>query len=165
MLRGMETSPALSQDAAPVDSVLERAAALCAARGAKLTELRRDVLALILSAPGPTGAYDLLDRLRARRKAAPPTVYRALAFLREHGLVHRIERLDAFVGCVEDHADDHGHAAQFLICRQCGHVLELEDAALARALSDAAGRRGFRIAGATVEAEGVCADCADAAPR
>lgn len=156
----------MSQDATPVDSVLERAAALCAKRGARLTELRRDVLALILSAPGPTGAYDLLDRLRAKRgAAAPPTVYRALAFLQEQGLVHRIERLDAFVGCLDGHADgpDHGDGVQFLICRQCGQVREMEDAALSRALSDAAGRRGFRVARATVEAEGVCADCADCA--
>lgn len=151
-------------DAEPrIDALLDRAAALCEARGARLTELRREVLELILAAPGPTGAYELLDRLRAKRgAAAPPTVYRALEFLQEQGLVHKIERLAAFVGCLDDHAHgpDHAHSAQFLICRSCGQVVEIEDAALTQALAAAARRAGFTVTRATVEAEGVCARCA-----
>jgi Fur family zinc uptake transcriptional regulator len=145
-------------------ALLARAAGLCAARGARLTELRRDVLGLILESESPTGAYDLLDRLRARRGGgAPPTVYRALDFLQEQGLVHRLERLSAFVGCVDMHADAASHphqgAAQFLICRRCGRATEIDDPALAEALAAAARRVGFTVAGATIEAEGVCASC------
>ncbi len=163
------------------DTLLDRAAQICTARGARLTDLRRQVLGLILDADGPTGAYDLLDRLRGtRRGAAPPTVYRALDFLLEQGLIHRVERLSAFVGCVahgaeqhdagqheaEQHeagqhgAEQHGHAAQFLICRRCGQVTELDDHDLAHALSDAAARNGFTVGNATIEAEGLCALCA-----
>ncbi len=142
-----------------LEAQLDRAAALCEARGARLTGIRRDVLQLVLAAPGPAGAYELLDRLRAKRAAAaPPTVYRALEFLQEQGLVHKIERLAAFVGCVEDHA----HNAQFLICRTCGQVIEMEDSALTEALAAAARRVGFTVARATIEAEGVCAACAAA---
>ena len=144
------------------DAALARAASACAQRGAKLTDLRRDVLGLILEAPGPTGAYDLLERLRARRGgAAPPTVYRALDFLLEQRLIHRIERLAAFVGCLDEHAHDpgHQHAAQFLICRGCGKVTEIEDSVLTHALAAAAARAGFSISRATVEAEGLCAVC------
>jgi len=142
--------------------MLDRAEALCVRRGARLTGLRRQVLGLILEAEGPTGAYDLLDRLRARRgAAAPPTVYRALDFLQEQGLVHRLERLSAFVGCIEAHGHGHDHPAQFLICRSCGRVTELDDQVLAEALAVAAQRVGFAIAGATVEAEGLCATCAN----
>jgi Fur family zinc uptake transcriptional regulator len=139
--------------------LLDDAASLCAGHGARLTDLRRQVLGLILDAPAPTGAYDLLDRLRAtRRGAAPPTVYRALDFLLAHGLIHRLERLAAFVGCV---AHDHdGHAAQFLICRNCHRVTELEDGSLAEALTHAAERQGFAVSTATIEAEGLCSDCA-----
>ena len=153
------------------DRLLAHAGQICAGRGARLTELRRQVLGLILDAEGPTGAYELLDRLRGtRRNAAPPTVYRALDFLLEQGLVHRVERLSAFVGCVahgvDGHGTDgqgtdgHGHAAQFLICRRCGHVTEIDDHALAVALSEAAGRAGFTVGKATIEAEGLCAACA-----
>ena len=143
------------------DALLDRAEAMCEARNVRLTGLRRQVLGLILESSNPTGAYDLLERLRGRRgPAAPPTVYRALEFLRENGLVHRLERLSAFVGCVEEHGHGHGHPAQFLICRTCGRVTELEDHALAHALIDAAKRVGFTVSGATVEAEGTCAECA-----
>jgi len=156
---------------AETEGLLDRAEAMCAARGGRLTELRREVLGLILDAKGPTGAYDLLEGLRAtRHKAAPPTVYRALDFLLEQGLIHKLARLSAFVGCVaEPHAHDHGHehdhshAAQFLICRKCGKVSELEDEALSRALAEAATRLGFAVSGATIEAEGLCAGCGKAA--
>jgi Fur family zinc uptake transcriptional regulator len=154
------TPPAPEHFSPRTVALLDRAEALCERRGARLTGLRRLVLGLILDADGPTGAYDLLERLRTRRgAAAPPTVYRALDFLREQGLVHRLERLSAFVGCVEEHGHGHGHPAQFLICRHCGRVTELEDHVLADALSQAAARIGFRVSGATVEAEGSCASC------
>ncbi len=146
------------------EALLDRADAICAERGARLTDLRRQVLGLILEQEAPTGAYDLLDRLRSTRQgAAPPTVYRALDFLLEHGLIHRLERLSAFVGCVapEDAAHDHAaHAAQFLICRQCGRVVEIDDHDLAHALADAARRAGFSVSKATIEAEGLCGACA-----
>ena len=149
------------------DTLLDRAGAICQARGARLTDLRRQVLGLILDAEAPTGAYDLLDRLRTTRHgAAPPTVYRALDFLLEHGLIHRVERLSAFVGCVA-HApgEDAGHAAQFLICRTCGRVTELDDHELAHALADAAEKLGFTVNPATIEAEGMCAACAARPPE
>lgn len=153
-----------------VSAALDRAEAHCAARGAKLTELRRQVLALILESPVPLGAYALLDRLKpSHAGAAPPTVYRALEFLTEHRLVHRIERLNAFIGCnvgcadacdAHGHAHDHAHAAQFLICGTCGTVAEIEDDGVRAALAAAARRAGFRPAHATVEVEGTCRACA-----
>ena len=141
------------------ETLLSRASAICEGRGVRLTDLRRQVLGLILNRDSPTGAYDLLDQLRSTRLgAAPPTVYRALEFLQEQGLVHKLERLSAFVGCIAEE-DHHDHAAQFFICRSCGKVTELEDHELAHALADAAKRLGFTVSKATVEAEGQCATC------
>ena len=143
-------------------ALLDHAGQICEAKGARLTDLRREVLGLILDADAPTGAYDLLDRLRATRHgAAPPTVYRALEFLLEHGLVHKLESQSSYVGCVS-HGDTE-HAAQFLICRTCGQVTELDDHELAHALEDAAKRLGFTVGKATIEAEGRCASCAHSA--
>ena len=147
-------------------ALLDQAGDLCLRRGVRLTPLRRQVLGMILGSPVPVGAYHLLDQLRATRAgAAPPTVYRALDFLMEQHLIHRIERLAAFVGCNHPDADGHAHAhtAQFLICKRCGRVAELEDGELEQALGRAAQRTGFAVSGATVEAEGTCATCAHAA--
>jgi len=145
-------------DSRPVAARLDDAARICAQNGAALTALRRSVLELILAAESPLTAYQLLDQLRAVRKSAvPPTVYRALEFLLENRLVHRIERLNAFVPCTET---DHDHKdVQFLICGACGTVAEIEDSGVARALAKAAEKEGFTPAHAMVELDGVCAAC------
>jgi len=155
----------LAMDDAAVEAAVDRAAAACLARGAQLTELRRQVLRLVLAAPQPIGAYALLDLLRAARPgAAPPTVYRALEFLQEQGLVHRVERLNAFVGCAGPaahhhcgHGHDHPH--QFLICGRCGATAEICDGRVAAAVAEAARQSGFVPQRTTVEVEGLCAAC------
>jgi Fur family transcriptional regulator, zinc uptake regulator len=140
-----------------VPAELDKAAAACARQGTQLTELRRRVLGLILEADGPLTAYQLLDRLKEIHKSAvPPTVYRALDFLMDRRLVHKVERLNAFVPCIES---GHEHPAQFLICRQCGTVTEIEDEAAANALEHAAEREGFHARSTVVEIEGTCAAC------
>lgn len=145
------------------NAMLSRAAVLCDQRGTRLTELRRQVLGLVLNSDKPAGAYDLLDQLRASHKrAAPPTIYRALDFLLEQGLIHKVERLAAFVGCVHPADNDehsHHHAAQFLICQRCGRVTELEERQIDRALVHAARGVGFRLASSCIEAVGTCAVC------
>ena len=144
-----------------IDARLDAAARRCLAGGAALTEPRAAVLRVVLAAAAPLTAYDILDRLRGSRgRTTPPTVYRALGFLTEQGLVHRLERRGAYVAC-HDHADHaHGHRAQFLICRACGAVQELEDQLVDQALADAAARLGFSAEATTVEMEGLCAACA-----
>lgn len=143
-----------------VERQLHEADLACGRQGSRLTPVRREVLELVLRASGPIGAYQLLDQLRARRRgAAPPTVYRALEFLVAQGLVHRLERLNAFVGCAGDDRR-HVHPAQFLICRVCRAVREIDDDAVAATLRDIAAAQGFTAERATVEVEGVCAACA-----
>lgn len=143
-----------------IDLRLNHAAEACAREGGRLTDIRRQVLALVLGAREPVGAYTLLDRLKAEKaNATPATVYRALDFLQEHGLIHKLERLNAFIGCAEE-GERHHHAVQFLICRNCGTVTEMDDAGITASVERAAGLNGFRPAHATVEVEGICAACA-----
>jgi Fur family zinc uptake transcriptional regulator len=142
---------------AAITKQLDAAAALCKANGASLTELRRLVLALILQAEFPLTAYQLLEKLQQIRKGAvPPTVYRALDFLIENHLIHKLERLNAFIPC----AESHDHEVQFLICGKCGTVAEIEDQAVSKALAKAAEKAGFRPSNALVELDGTCASCA-----
>ena len=150
-------------EAAMRETALRQAEEACLRRGATLTPLRRQVLDLVLQAEAPVGAYALLDRLKESRPgAAPPTVYRALDFLLEHGLIHKLERLNAYIGCADAghrHAHDHHHPHQFLICRRCGATAEITDHGVAHAIEAAARRAGFTLAEATVEIEGTCARC------
>ena len=66
--------------------------------------MRRQVLEALLASHKPLGAYEIMDRLGSKRRPAPISVYRALDFWRENGLVHRIESRNSFVACVHSHA-------------------------------------------------------------
>ena len=143
-----------------VASALGRAAALCGARGAKLTERRRQVLELVWRGHEPVGAYDILEQLQDENgRAAPPTVYRALDFLMEQGLVHRIETLNAYVGCAHP---GEAHVGQFLICTGCGATAELGDPAIAQSVMRRAGALGFSVERQTIELRGRCPACREA---
>lgn len=140
-----------------VTDALAAAEAACLRRGRRLTALRRRVLELVWASHGPVKAYDVLERLREERaRAAPPTVYRALDFLQAEGLVHRIESLNAYVGCGEP---ARAHRGQFLICRCCGTVAEMDDAEVSALLAGKARRLGFELHGETIELSGLCAHC------
>ena len=138
--------------------VLERAEALCHERGVRLTDQRRTVLQLLCESDKPLSAYELLDQMRGVvRNPAPPTVYRALDFLLQQGLVHKLESLHAYIGCAHP---DHPHASQFLICDDCGEVAEVEDPSVSKSLKAAGKAIGFRTKRPVVEVLGTCAQCA-----
>ncbi len=140
-----------------VTDAIARAEAVCAEHGARLTENRRRVLELVWQSHAPVGAYEILERLRKDgTQAAPPTVYRALEFLMEQGLVHRIETRNAFVGCPQP---EQRHVAQYLLCEGCGDAVEIEIGGLARKISSRAAELGFAVAAQTVEARGLCSRC------
>jgi Fur family zinc uptake transcriptional regulator len=140
-----------------VEGALDRAAAVCAERGVRLTDLRREVLELVWRGHEPVGAYAVLQALRdTHPNAAPPTVYRALDFLIEQGLIHRIESLNAYVGCPRP---ERPHVSQFLICGGCGAAAELDDPAIARAVLRRAGELGFAVERQTIEVRGFCPRC------
>lgn len=129
---------------------------------ARLTPLRRRVLELVCESHVPVGAYDLLARLEGERKAraAPPTIYRALDFLMEHGLIHRITSLNAYVACFGPHRP---HDACLFICERCRTVEESEAPGLRRAIDREAADTGFTVRSQTIEITGVCRACAEIA--
>lgn len=145
-----------------VSHALAEAESICTRQGLRLTALRKRVLELVWQSHKPLGAYDILAVLSEQdgRRAAPPTVYRALDFLLDNGLVHRIASLNAFVGCSHP---THIHQGQFLICRNCHAAIELEHPAISAAIVSGAQSVGFVVEGQTVEVLGLCAGCQEAA--
>jgi len=134
-------------------------ASACEVRGLRLTPLRLRVLELIAASEKPVKAYDVLDQLReGRGGAAPPTVYRALDFLHENGLVHRIESRNAFVACVHNHAGD-DDLIVFLICERCGTVGEAPGGNVAETLKASSRAAGFAPKSPVIEIAGICAHC------
>jgi Fur family transcriptional regulator, zinc uptake regulator len=138
-------------------AALAHAEELCVARGQRLTPIRRHVLKALLASHRPLGAYEIIERLANDRPPAPITVYRALDFLRENNLVHRIESRSAFVACVHNHADD--QLVVFLICERCGAVGEAPGGGVAQALKASSRAAGFAPKSPVIEIAGICSHC------
>ncbi len=130
---------------------------VCAEGGLRLTPLRRRVFELVWRSHAPVSAYNLLDQLvNDGHRAQAPTVYRALEFLLENGLVHRVESMNAYVGC--NRPCGHGDVG-FFICDSCGDVAELSDPAISDSINQRARHLGFRISKPLLEVRGLCGQC------
>ena len=131
---------------------------LCTQRGVRLTPIRRKVLELIWESHRAVKAYDLLDRIKPLEQTAKPaTVYRALDFLLEQGLIHRVESLNAFIGC---RCSERQHEQLLLICNQCHEVEERPGEMVMEAVTRELEQAGFTIHRKAIEIHGVCAHCA-----
>lgn len=147
-------TPCSPQD---VDAFVKEAETLVARQGQRMTRIRRKVLRLLVESPAPAKAYDLLANLDGEGSAKPPTIYRALEFLQETGLAHKIESLNAYVAC--GHAS-HSHSAVFLICDTCQGAEELHATETTDVLKKETKAAGFKMNRAVIEVRGICRDCA-----
>lgn len=141
-----------------ISDAMSAARHLCDERGVRLTSLREHVLELVWQSHQPLGAYTLMDMLAklSTRKVAPPTVYRALDFLLEEGLIHRINSLNAFIGCP---SPGEKHQSHFLICQHCKVAVELDNPTLQQSISAAAEESGFSVSSHSIEINGLCPSC------
>lgn len=138
--------------------MLARAETVSAARGIRLTPVRRRTLEILLEEHRALGAYDVLERLAQDGFGnQPPVAYRSLEFLVENGLAHRVRRLNAFTACM--HPGETHHPV-FLICRSCNALAEAPAEPVHAALEQAASAVGFRVERSTIEALGLCPACA-----
>lgn len=137
--------------------VMARAEELAQTKGLRLTPVRRRTLEILLESHQALGAYDVLARLADEGFGKqPPVAYRALEFLVEHGLAHRIRRLNAFTACMHP---GEPHSPAFLICNTCDQVAEAPGAAVRAEMDKAAAQAGFDIERLSIEAVGICPSC------
>jgi len=138
---------------------LAAAEARCVERGGKLTEPRRDVLALLLAAERPLGAYDLIEQMQALRgRTNPPTVYRALEFFERLGMIHRIDSQKAYVAC---QGGTTGHHPVFLVCYVCKRATEVAMPEVGSMLEGLALAHDFQAEQIVQEIEGRCHACVE----
>lgn len=138
---------------------LQSAAEHCLKNGANLTDLRRQVLDLVLAHDGVVKAYQILSDLQqARGSAAPPTVYRALEFLVEQGILHRVEALNGYVVC--RHLDC-AHPSVILTCRDCGKVDEMAADESFMTLRQLCAGHGFEMDEQQLLLNGRCVQCSE----
>jgi Fur family transcriptional regulator, zinc uptake regulator len=137
--------------------LITQAEDLCARAGTHLTDPRRRVLGLLVAAKTPLKAYDIIAKAGADGGATkPPTVYRALEFLCQMGVVHRIEQDATYVAC--NHIG-HSHLAALFVCDNCLAVTEVPMDDLQPRLTGAAQNAGFQLSHIVIEGRGRCGPC------
>lgn len=140
-----------------IKDALARAERVCRDNTLRLTPIRRKVLKLIWQSHKPIKAYDLLAQLSTSEHAEkPPTVYRALDFLLENHLIHKIESSNAYIGCEVDHDE---MDSKFFVCDQCDEVKEVCEPKLDKTLQEASKKQGFTPNQTKIEIHGTCARC------
>ena len=141
-----------------ISDALHIAEKLCEKKHVRFTDLRRRVLELVWTSHEPAKAYDIMARLKDDTESAkPPTVYRTLDFLQENGLVHKLNSLNAYVGCSHPALK---HQCYFLICKECHEIQECCNTQLSDSVMHTSRRHSFKPLSISVENEGICKDCA-----
>ena len=140
-----------------IEKAMCEAELICQEKGLRFTELRREVLKLVWASHVPVKAYDILENLKGKEwSAKPPTVYRALDFLLETGLVHKLDSINAYIG--RSHPREK-NACYFLICTDCNEAKECCSSELSDAIESAWHNNTFRPKKITLEVLGQCNAC------
>ena len=141
-----------------IKAAMTQARERCARSGARLTPIREAVLTLIWDGHKPVGAYQIVEQLPLLlgKNVQAPSVYRAIDFLLELGLIHRIASLNAFIGCPFPGSE---HSNLFMICNNCGAVAEVGDEGINAMIADTIRKTGFRPTSQTIELTGLCPAC------
>jgi len=149
--------PAKASPPDQISAQLDVAENLCAQRGKRLTPIRRKVLELLLRHGRSVKAYELLEAMRAvHAGAAPPTVYRALDFLLDEGLIHRLDAVNAWTACHDAGGTPHD---LLVVCTGCGAVAEISDPAMSRQLAERVARTGYALNSHETEIRALCPAC------
>lgn len=145
-----------------IEQTVEKASRLCQKLGGKLTDKRKNVLTILLTADTPLSAYDLVEQYKERYSDNLPamSVYRMLNFLQEVKLAHKLETTNQFVACSHIICEHEHEIPQFLICDKCHSVREIGiRKQIIGELSNSIESTGFSLASQQLELHGLCADC------
>ena len=141
-----------------INTAIKQAQQICDSSNSRFTALRKRVLELVWARHEPVKAYDLLYELQKEDQSAKPaTIYRALDFLLNLGLVHKIHRYNAYVGCVDPNIQQ---PSFFLVCNNCNRVTENHDAEYNKLIEAISKRHQFKLSETSFEIEGLCSHCA-----
>lgn len=140
-----------------MDEIVKKFKEHCSELGLRITPQRLLALRILNRSKHPLTAYNVLELMAVDgSNPKPPTAYRALDFLVQHGFAHRIESLNAYVACDVDHLHS---GSQFMICNDCGMVEEIHLCSLPNALENKITSEGFTLYHWNVEVHGKCQNC------
>lgn len=130
----------------------------CATLDVKFTSLRKEILFILWLAKKPLKAYEVLDKLlETKPNSKPPSIYRALLFFVEHGVVHKIESIQSYTLCCEP--EKHLFSEVLMVCNECHQVIEVYDATVQALVLKLADQNQFKLKQDIIELKGICNNC------
>jgi Fur family ferric uptake transcriptional regulator len=130
-----------------------------AIKGMRLTAARSIIVKEVFASHEHFDVDTLVDRLSKRadgRRVSRSSIYRAISWLEEAGLVRKVARTNDRDVYEHDYGyPQHDH----LICSKCGTLIEFRNQAISELLEDVAAEHGFRMKGHRLEVYGMCAAC------
>lgn len=151
----------MNQSAA-TNKTLQNAELICRDAGVRLTVKRKRALALLLEAPSPVSAYELIDLYHARygESLTAMSAYRMLNFLVEETLAHRLNSVNKYTACEHINCNHAHDLPQFLICDNCQSVSEagIQKHTLDQLRADIL-KSGFSMHNQQLELHGLCSKC------
>lgn len=147
-----------------INECLMEAEQHCQRQGSKFTQMRKQVLSLLLNAEKAISAYELIDLFEHtfNEKMAPMSIYRILDYLESMQLVHKINVANKFVACSHiGHQEKHS-AVKLLFCQQCQRVKETPlDHTIHQCLTDEVQQSGFQLRSEHIELSCICMTCSE----
>ena len=141
---------------------IELAERSCQESGKRLTKNRKTILIALLQIDKAVSAYDLVEYCKQEFNENIPvmSIYRILDFLKQQGLVHRLDLANKYVACSHISSPHKHKYSQFLICDQCQHVEEVDiDQSTLQSLQLGIKNLGFHVTEPQLELNGVCDKC------
>lgn len=142
-----------------VKDALSKAEMICRDQNLSFTPIRQKILKLVWKhGHSAVKAYDLLEQLQKDDPSAKPvTIYRALDFLLENRLIHKLESQNSFIGC---NHPTRQHNCAFLICNMCHEVTECcNNGELLETITANIDPKSFHVESITLEIHGTCQNC------
>jgi len=141
---------------AEIERRMRRFTETCQAHGLKLTHQRMEVFRELAGTEEHPDAEMIYQSVSRRVPAiSRDTVYRTLATLEEHGLVHKAEIL-ASRGRYDANMDRHHH----FVCTECGLVRDFYSERLDELPIPKSVKTLGQVESAHVQLRGICATCA-----
>ncbi|MDA8694093.1 MAG: transcriptional repressor [Pseudomonadales bacterium] len=144
---------------------LQNAEAMCLEAGVRLTTKRKRALSLLLNAPAPISAYELIDEYKNQYQESltPMSAYRMLNFLVDEMLAHKLQSVNKYTACEHINCNHAHELPQFLICDTCKSVSEagIKEDTLKKLKVDVT-ETGFSLNNQQLELHGTCRNCQSA---
>ena len=134
----------------------------CLKAGVRLTPKKREIFETLFNKKKALSAYEIADLLKEKNHTATPvmSIYRALDFFKERGLVHKINSLNCYSICSHISCKHKHDLTRLAVCLDCHSVDEVSsNTSIKKTLEKSLNEINFKLQNQQIELLGLCVKC------